>query len=96
MVDKVRGHVVYAVLRHGGGFLGLDERYYPLDWDQLTYDTRLGGYRIDMTEGDLKGRGSWDHNERWRGRRAAGRERPFERGFGRHRELELHRDREPW
>jgi len=100
MVDKVRGHVVYAVLRHGGGFLGLDERYYPLDWDQLTYDTRLGGYHIDMTEEELKRRGSWDRNERWQGRREQMREpgRPgrgrFERGFGRNRELELHHERE--
>ena len=35
MVDKFRGKVVYAVLKHSSGFLGLDERYYPLDWDQL-------------------------------------------------------------
>jgi sporulation protein YlmC with PRC-barrel domain len=68
MVDKFRGKVVYAVLKHSSGFLGLDDRYYPLDWDQLTFDTRLGGYRIDMTEDDLKRSGSWDRNERWRGR----------------------------
>ena len=68
MVDKFRGHVVYAVLKHSSGFLGLDERYYPLDWDQLTYDTRLGGYHIDMTEDQLKGRGSWDRSERWQDR----------------------------
>ena len=68
MVDKFRGTVVYAVLKHSSGFLGLDDRYYPLDWDQLTFDTRLGGYRIEMTEGDLKRFGSWDRNERWRDR----------------------------
>ena len=58
MVDKFRGRVVYAVLKHSSGFLGLDERYYPLDWDQLTYDTRLGGYHIGMTEDQLKSRGT--------------------------------------
>jgi sporulation protein YlmC with PRC-barrel domain len=70
MVDKFRGQVVYAVLRHGKGFLGLDERYYPLDWNQLTYDTRLGGYHVDMTEEQLTRSGSWDSQERWQGRRS--------------------------
>jgi sporulation protein YlmC with PRC-barrel domain len=65
MVDKFRGKVVYAVLKHSSGFLGLDERYFPLDWDQLRYDERLGGYHIDMTEDQLKQSGSWDRNERW-------------------------------
>jgi len=73
MVDKFRGQVVYAVLRHSSGFLGLDERYYPLDWDQLTYDTRLGGYHIDMTEDQLKRLGSWDRGERWQDRDAGSR-----------------------
>jgi sporulation protein YlmC with PRC-barrel domain len=65
MVDKFRGRVVYAVLRYSSGFLGLDDRYFPLDWDQLTYDTRLGGYHVDITEDQLKQSGSWDKNERW-------------------------------
>ena len=65
MVDKFRGQVVYAVLKHSSGFLGLDERYYPLDWDQLSYDTRLGGYHIDMMEDQLRRLGSWDRGERW-------------------------------
>ncbi len=85
MVDKFRGQVLYAVLRHSSGFLGLDDRFYPLDWDQLTYDTRLGGYHIDLTEDQLKNRGSWDRNQRWQGRGSmergsAGRDGDFERG----------------
>lgn len=85
MVHKFRGHVVYAVLKHSSGFLGFDERYYPLDWDQLTYDTRLGGYHIDMTEDQLKDRGSWDRSERWQDRDSGmrsertGRDRDHER-----------------
>jgi hypothetical protein len=69
MVDKFRGKVIYAVLKCGTGFLGLDDRYYPLDWDQLTFDTRLGGYRVDLIEDDLDRFGSWDRNERWSERR---------------------------
>ena len=76
MVDKFRGRVVYAVLKHGRGFLGLDERYYPLDWEQLSYDEHLGGYHLDMSEDELTGRGSWDGGERWqeRGAMRSGRE----------------------
>ena len=100
MVDKFRRKVVYAVLKHSSGFLGLDERYYPLDWDQLTYDERLGGYRIDMTEDELKQSGSWDRNERW-DKMQPDRER-FDRNSERRREFNRDRDRdrrpmrEPW
>lgn len=92
MVDKFRGNVVYAVLKHSSGFLGLDERYYPLEWDQLTYDTRLGGYHIDMMEDQLKRRGSWDRGERWQGEssRHVDRER-----MERDRDYER-RMRDPW
>jgi sporulation protein YlmC with PRC-barrel domain len=93
MVDKFRGKVVYAVLKHSSGFLGLDDRYYPLDWDQLTFDTRLGGYRINMTEDDLKGFGSWDRNERWSGRNRSSPERgDFDRDRDYRRERSM-RDR---
>ena len=93
MVDKFRGRVVYAVLKHSSGFLGLDERYYPLDWDQLTYDTRLGGYHIDLTEDQLKSRGSWDRSERWRDR-DSGKRSDRER-MSRDRDYER-RMRDPW
>ena len=81
MVDKIRGHVVYAVLKHGGGFLGFDDRYYPLHWDQLRFDTRLGGYRVNLNEEELKSLGSWDREMRWSDQRMdSGREREFDRG----------------
>jgi len=53
MVDKRRGRVEYAVLSFGG-FMGLGHRHYPLPWNQLDYDERLGGYRVDITERDLE------------------------------------------
>jgi hypothetical protein len=105
MVDKFRGRVVYAVLKCGSGFLGLDDRYYPLDWDQLTFDTRLGGYRVDMVEEDLQRFGSWDRNERWsergsmrRDRGRLDRDRGFEPGRERMRDRDYERGmmREPW
>ena len=72
MVDKRNGQVVYAVLKHGGGFLGLGERYYPLEWDQLTYDTELEGYHVRLDEDDLKNFGSFDSEGRYHRRRMRG------------------------
>jgi hypothetical protein len=37
-----------------GGFLGMDEDYYPMPWTNLKYDNRLGGYRVALTEKQLK------------------------------------------
>ena len=47
MVGKRSGKVAYAVMSFGG-FLGLGERYHPLPWDVLTYDTGRGGYVVDL------------------------------------------------
>lgn len=33
--------------------MGADE--YQVPWGKLTYDTRLGGYRTDLTEQQLRG-----------------------------------------
>ena len=62
MVDKRSGQVEYAVLKHGGGFLGLNESYCPLPWGMLTYDTREGGYHVDLTEYELEKRPNFDRN----------------------------------
>ena len=86
MVDKRKGQVVYAVLRHGGGFLGLGERYYPLEWNQLTFDTRLEGYQVDMDEDELESFGSFDSEGRYQRRRTrADRDREPERSYRRDR-----------
>jgi sporulation protein YlmC with PRC-barrel domain len=61
MVDKFSGKVEYAVMAYGG-MLGLGERYYPLPWRTLSYDTRAGGYRIDMSRNDLKSAPSFDRD----------------------------------
>jgi hypothetical protein len=61
MVDKRAGKVEYAVMSYGG-FLGMCMRYYPMPWDILGYDTRLGGYRVEMVERDLERAPSFDRN----------------------------------
>jgi hypothetical protein len=53
MVDKFTGQVGYAVLSFGG-FLGVGERYHPLPWKALTYDTNLGGYVVDIDPTQLE------------------------------------------
>ena len=72
MVEKYSGQVEYAVMRYGG-FLGLGQRYYPLPWRMLSYDTEEGGYRIDMSHRDLERAPSFDRDEEPRFSRDYGR-----------------------
>jgi sporulation protein YlmC with PRC-barrel domain len=58
MVDKYTGQVAYAVMSFGG-FLGMGENYHPLPWKVLTYDTRLGGYVVDLDRSRLEGAPSY-------------------------------------
>ena len=53
MIDKVSGKVAYAVMSFGG-FLGIGDRYHPLPWDVLTYDTGQGGYVVDLDRSMLE------------------------------------------
>jgi hypothetical protein len=53
MVDKVTGHVAYAVMSFGG-FLGMGESYHPLPWRVLSYDVRRGGFVVDLDRNRLK------------------------------------------
>jgi hypothetical protein len=64
MIDKVSGKVSYAVLGFGG-FLGLGNEHYPLPWQSLKYDTRLGGYRIGITEDQLRGAPKYSNDNDW-------------------------------
>lgn len=75
MLDKFSGEVIYAVVRNHSGFLGLDERYFPLDWCDLTYDTRVHGYGVGFTEDDLERSLSRDESRR---RRMAERDQGYE------------------
>jgi hypothetical protein len=53
MIDKYTGQVAYAVMSFGG-FLGIGESYHPLPWKVLTYDTRLGGYVVNLNRARLE------------------------------------------
>ncbi|WFE76557.1 PRC-barrel domain-containing protein [Roseinatronobacter sp. S2] len=62
MVDKHSGKVSYAVMSFGG-FLGIGERYHPLPWGALKYDTNAGGYIVNITREQLEGGPSFARDE---------------------------------
>ncbi|WP_149539111.1 PRC-barrel domain-containing protein [Siccirubricoccus phaeus] len=62
MIDKYSGQVDYAVMSFGG-FLGIGERYHPLPWKVLSYDTGLGGYLVDVTREQLERAPSYAKDE---------------------------------
>jgi hypothetical protein len=64
MIDKVSGQIAYAVVSFGG-FLGMGEEYYPMPWSKLDYDTNLGGYRVDVTEDQLRGAPKFSRSTDW-------------------------------
>jgi hypothetical protein len=64
MIDKISGKVAYAVISFGG-FLGMGEDYYPMPWPHLKYDTALGGYRVGVTEDQLKGAPKFNRSTDW-------------------------------
>jgi hypothetical protein len=46
-----------------GGLLGIGERYHPLPWATLKYDTRQGGYVVGLTIDQLQGAPTFSANE---------------------------------
>ena len=64
MIDKVSGKVAYAVISFGG-FLGIGEDYYPMPWANLRYDTSLEGYRIGITDDQLRDAPKFNRNTDW-------------------------------
>ena len=71
MIDKASGRIAYAILSHGG-FLGVGDRYFPLPWEKLRYDTEMGGYVVDIDRDVLEGAPSYTdpataawHDDSW-------------------------------
>jgi sporulation protein YlmC with PRC-barrel domain len=64
VIDKAGGCVAYAVLSFGG-FLGIGANHYPIPWPMLDYDEKLGGYRADITEEQLKDAPKIEQGESW-------------------------------
>ena len=64
MIDKISGKVAYAVMSFGG-FLGIGEDYYPLPWPLLTYNPKLQGYEVNVSEQELKGAPKYSKHQSW-------------------------------
>jgi sporulation protein YlmC with PRC-barrel domain len=64
VIDKAGGRVAYAVLSFGG-FLGIGADHYPIPWPMLDFDEKLGGYRVDLTEEQLKNAPKIEEGEGW-------------------------------
>jgi hypothetical protein len=64
MIDKISGKVAYAVMSFGG-FVGIGEDYYPLPWSLLTYNTRVEGYEVNVSEQQLNGAPKYSKYESW-------------------------------
>jgi len=53
VIEKVSGHVAYAVTTMGG-FLGIGAETHTIPWEYLHYDTTLSGYKTDISENKLR------------------------------------------
>jgi sporulation protein YlmC with PRC-barrel domain len=53
MLHKLSGKVAYAVVSCGG-FLGVGEKYLPMPWSLLSYDTNKNGYVVPATRQALQ------------------------------------------
>jgi hypothetical protein len=62
MLHKVSGQVAFAVLSFGG-VLGMGERFHPLPWSVLTYDTGRGGYLVPLSKQQLRDSPHYDRAE---------------------------------
>jgi hypothetical protein len=64
MLKRNSGHIAYAVLGFGG-FLGIGNDRYPVPWQMLHYDERLGGYVADLTKRDIEHAPRFSEREAW-------------------------------
>jgi len=64
ILGKQDGRVAYAVLSFGG-FLGIGHDHYPVPWSLLTYNTRLGGYEVNISDQQLKGAPKYANDNDW-------------------------------
>ncbi len=64
MIEKLSGHVSYAVLSFGG-FLGMGTDHYPLPWSMLKYDEDKGGYLVNITREQLENAPRYADDDSW-------------------------------
>jgi sporulation protein YlmC with PRC-barrel domain len=62
LIDKESGKVAYAVMSFGG-FLGIGEKYHPIPWSMLKYDTSKAGYVVALDQATLETAPAYDRDE---------------------------------
>jgi len=65
MIEKRSGQAREAIL-DVGGFLGMGGSRHAVPWQKLEYDVDQGGYRLDVTEEQLKEAPSFQESDRER------------------------------
>jgi sporulation protein YlmC with PRC-barrel domain len=53
VLEKTSNHILFAVVGFGG-VLGMGDKYHPLPWSELDYDTERGGYVVSFSAEQLK------------------------------------------
>ena len=61
IIGKVSGRVFYAIMEFGG-LLGIGADEYAIPWSKLEYDIEVEGYRIDVTQEQLKNAPEFSRN----------------------------------
>jgi len=61
VIEKISGQVAYVVMSFGG-LLGSGKESHIIPWGKLKYDTKLGGYRTDISESELREAPSFAQN----------------------------------
>jgi len=62
MIHKAGGQVAYAVMGFGG-LLGIGEKFHPVPWTLLKYDTAQQGYLVPLDKETLAGAPSFARAE---------------------------------
>ena len=63
MIGKRDGKVQHVILSVGG-FFGMGDKMHSIPWSKLAYDNELDGYKLNVTEEQLKNAPTFDKNKR--------------------------------
>ncbi|HEY2445568.1 MAG TPA: PRC-barrel domain-containing protein [Rhizomicrobium sp.] len=62
VLDKKSDHILFAALGFGG-VLGIGEKFYPVPWSMLDYDSNRGGYIVPMSKDVLEKAPAYELND---------------------------------
>lgn len=62
MLGKRSGRIEYTVMSFGG-FLGINEDFFPIPWNALDYDTKRDGYVVNIDKSQLKDAPSYKRDQ---------------------------------